>query len=77
MELVLGLFINPVDEWNSKVQNIKLQEISDTKTPADIDIKTNSKAQQVAHAIISSIGGGGHAIAARKNIKLVAPGGRK
>jgi hypothetical protein len=28
-----------VDEWNSKVPNIKLQEITETKTPADIDIK--------------------------------------
>jgi hypothetical protein len=62
-----------VDEWNSKVSNIKLQEITDTKTPVDIDINTSSKALQVAHATISSIGGG-HALAARKGIKLVAPG---
>jgi matrixin len=57
-----------VDEWNSKVPNIKLQEITDGN--ADIDINTNSKAPKVAHAI--SIGG--PKISAGKNIKLVAPG---
>ena len=40
-----------VDEWNSKVPNIKLQEVTDSKTPADIDISTNSKAPKVTHAI--------------------------
>jgi hypothetical protein len=38
-----------IDEWNSKVPNIKFQEITDNNTPADIDIKTNSKAQQLTH----------------------------
>ena len=33
-----------IDEWNSKVSNIQLQEITDTNTPADIDINTNTKA---------------------------------
>jgi hypothetical protein len=63
-----------IDEWNSKVPNIKLQEITtDNNTPADIDIKTSSKSVQVTRAT-STIVGGGHAIAARKNIKFVAPG---
>jgi predicted Zn-dependent protease len=70
---VVNAIHQAIDEWNSRVPNIKLQEITDSNTPADIDIKTNSKAQQVAHATISTTGGG-HAIAARKGIKLVAPG---
>jgi hypothetical protein len=57
-----------VDEWNSKVPNIKLQEVTDSN--ADIDIKTNSKASKVTHSV--SIGG--PKISAVKNIKLVAPG---
>jgi hypothetical protein len=59
-----------VDEWNSKLPNIQLQEVTDSKAPADIDISTNSKAPKVSHAI--SIGG--PKISAGKNIKLVAPG---
>jgi predicted Zn-dependent protease len=70
---VVNAIHQAIDEWNSRVPNIKLQEITDINTPADIDIKTSSKALQVAHATISSIDGG-HAIAARKGIKLVAPG---
>jgi predicted Zn-dependent protease len=70
---VVNAIHQAIDEWNSRVPNIKLQEITDINTPADIDIKTSSKTLQVAHATISSIGGG-HAIAARKGIKLVAPG---
>src|ERR671939_1407266 len=42
-----------VDEWNSKIPNIKLQEVTDSN--ADIDISTNSKASKVTHSI--SIGG--------------------
>ena len=42
-----------VNEWNSKIPNIKLQEA--TGSNADIDISTNSKAPKVSHAI--SIGG--------------------
>src|SRR5918912_62989 len=57
-----------VDEWNSKIPNIKLQEA--TGSNADIDISTNSKAPKVSHAI--SIGG--PRISSGKNIKLVAPG---
>jgi predicted Zn-dependent protease len=57
-----------VDEWNSKIPNIKLQEVTDSN--ADIDINTNSKAPKVSHAI--SIGG--PKLSAGKNIKLVAPG---
>jgi hypothetical protein len=59
-----------IDEWNSKVPNIQLQEITDSNTPADIDIKTKSKAPRVS--IIST--NDGHAISDRKNIKLVQPG---
>ena len=57
-----------VDEWNSKIPNIKLQEA--TGSNADIDISTNSKAPKVSHAI--SIGG--PKLSSGKNIKLVAPG---
>jgi predicted Zn-dependent protease len=65
-----------IDEWNSKVPNIKFQEITDNNTPADIDIKTNSKAQRLTHDTIPTIPtiSGGHAIAARKNIRVVQPG---
>jgi predicted Zn-dependent protease len=57
-----------VDEWNSKIPNIKLQEVTDSN--ADIDISTNSKASKVSHAI-SMVG---PKISSGKNIKLVAPG---
>jgi hypothetical protein len=57
-----------VDEWNSKIPNIKLQEVSDSN--ADIDISTNSKAPKVSHAISM----GGPKLSAGKNIKLIAPG---
>jgi hypothetical protein len=57
-----------VDEWNSKISNIKLQEVTDST--ADIDISTNSKASKVSHAISM----GGPKLSAAKNIKLIAPG---
>jgi predicted Zn-dependent protease len=57
-----------VDEWNSKIPNIKLQEV--TGSNADIDISTNSKAPKIDHAI--SIGG--PKLSSGNNIKLVAPG---
>ena len=57
-----------VDEWNSKIPNIKLQEVTDSN--ADIDISTISKAPKVSHDI--SIGG--PKLSAGKNFKLVAPG---
>src|SRR5919197_1969443 len=60
-----------IDEWNSKVSNIKLQESIDNNTSADIDIKISSKAPQVTHAAGTI---GGHAIVAGKNTKLVQPG---
>jgi hypothetical protein len=60
-----------IEEWNSKITNIKL-ESTDDNISADIDIKISSKASQVTHDVGSiSVG---HAIAARKNIKLVQPG---
>jgi hypothetical protein len=61
-----------VDEWNSKVPNIKLQEITDTKAPTNIDIKTSSKTSKVTHAVSTVVGES--KISAGKNIKLVAPG---
>jgi predicted Zn-dependent protease len=61
-----------IDEWNSKVSNIKLQESTDDTKPADIDINFSSKAQRLTHDTIPTIGG--HAIATRKNIKVVQPG---
>jgi Matrixin len=57
-----------VDEWNSKIPNIKLQEA--TGSNADIDISTISKSPKVSHAV--SIGG--PKLSSGKNIKLVAPG---
>ena len=57
-----------IDEWNSKIQNIKLQEVTDSN--ADIDISTNSKAPKLSHAISM----GGPKLSGGKNIKLVAPG---
>jgi hypothetical protein len=57
-----------VDEWNSKIPNIKLQEVTDNN--ADIDISTISKSPKVSHAI-SMVG---PKISSGKNIKLVAPG---
>ena len=57
-----------IDEWNSKIPNIKLQEVTDSN--ADIDISTNSKAPKLSHAISM----GGPKLSGEKNIKLVAPG---
>jgi hypothetical protein len=57
-----------IDEWNSKVPNINLQEVTDSD--ADIDIKTNSKASKVTHSSVI----GESKISVGKNIKLVAPG---
>ncbi|HYY49675.1 MAG TPA: matrixin family metalloprotease, partial [Nitrososphaeraceae archaeon] len=57
-----------VAEWNSKIPNIKLQEVTDSN--ADIDISTISKSPKVSHAI--SIGG--PKLSSGKNIKLIAPG---
>ena len=51
--------------------SIKL-ESTDDNTSADIDIKISSKASQVTHDVTSITSS--HAIAARKNIKLVQPG---
>jgi hypothetical protein len=61
-----------IDEWNSKVPKIQLQEITDSNTPADIDITTNKKAPQLAHSNIRTTDG--HSISDRKSIKLVQPG---
>ena len=70
---VVKIVHQAIDEWNSKLPNIQLQEVIDNNTPADIDIKTSSKAPQIARSAIPNIVGG-HTIAPRKNIKLVQPG---
>jgi hypothetical protein len=70
---VVKIVRQAIDEWNSKLPNIQLQEVTDSNTPADIDIKTSSKAPQVARSTIPTIVGG-HTIAPKKNIKLVQPG---
>ena len=57
-----------VDEWNSKIPNIKLQEA--TGSDADIDISTISKSPKISHSI-SMVG---PKISSGKNIRLVAPG---
>jgi Matrixin len=57
-----------VDEWNSKIPNIKLQEVTDTN--ADIDISTISKSPKVTHSV-SMVG---PKLSSGANIKLVAPG---
>jgi Matrixin len=57
-----------VREWNSKVPNIQLQEITDDN--ADIGIKTKSKAPKVTHSDSKDES----KISAGKNIKLVQPG---
>jgi hypothetical protein len=67
---VVNVVHQAIDEWNSKVPNIKLESI-DNNTPADIDIKISSEAPQVTHTIGTI---GGHAIVAGKNTKLVQPG---
>ena len=70
---VVKIVRQAVDEWNSKLPKIQLQEVTDNNTPVDIDIKTSSKASQVARSTIPTIVGG-HTIVPRKNIKLVQPG---
>lgn len=70
---VVKIVHQAIDEWNSKLPTIQLQEVTDNNTPADIDIKTSSKAPQVARSTIPTIVGG-HTLAPRKNIKLVQPG---
>jgi Matrixin len=67
---VVNVVHQAIDEWNSKVPNIKLESI-DNNTPADIDIKISSEAPQVTHTIGTI---GGHTIVAGKNTKLVQPG---
>ena len=70
---VVKIVHQAIDEWNSKLPNIQLQEVIGNNTPVDIDIKTSSKAPQIARSTIPTIVGG-HTIAPRKNFKLVQPG---
>jgi hypothetical protein len=58
-----------IDEWNSKVPNLQFQEITDSNTPADIDIQTNSKTPQVAHSTIRTTDG--HTISDKKIYKSI------
>src|SRR5919202_5228206 len=55
---VVKIVRQAVDEWNSKLPKIQLQEVTDNNTPVDIDIKTSSKASQVARSTIPTIVGG-------------------
>jgi hypothetical protein len=70
---VVKIVHQAIDEWNSKLPNIQLQEVIGNNTPVDIDIKTSSKAPQIARSTIPTIVGG-HTIVPRKNFKLVQPG---
>src|SRR5919202_4439029 len=68
---VVKIVHQAIDEWNSKLLNIQLQEVTDNNTPADIDIKTSSKAPQVAYADNTV---DDRAIVAGKDTKWVQPG---
>ena len=68
---VANIVYQAIDEWNSKVPNIKLQETTDSNTRADIDIKIGSNVPQVTRAIDTIRG---HAILAGKNTQFVQPG---
>jgi Matrixin len=67
---VVKIVRQAIDEWNSKLPNIQLQEVTDSD--ADIDTKTSSKSSKVSHTFSTVIDG--PKISAGKNIKLVAPG---
>lgn len=68
---VVKIVHQAIDEWNSKLPNIQLQEVTDNNTPADIDIKTNSNAPLIAYAD-STVDG--RAIVAGKDTKWIQPG---
>lgn len=61
---------NAIEEWNTKINGIKLVEISDS-TSADIQINLNSKAPKLQTSVNNNHG---HVKAAGKDIRLLAPG---
>jgi Matrixin len=61
---------NAIGEWNTKINGIKLVEISDS-TSADIEINLNSKALKLQTSVNNNHG---HIKAAGKDIRLLAPG---
>ena len=61
---------NAIGEWNTKINGIKLVEISDS-TSADIEINLNSKALKLQTSVNDNHG---HVKAAGKDIRLLAPG---
>ena len=63
---------NAIEEWNSKIMGIKIEESTNDNTPADIDIKISSKSSRVTHATNTIVGDNG--IADGKKIKLAQPG---
>ena len=61
---------NAIGEWNTKINGIKLVEISDSNS-ADIQINLNSKAPKLQTSVNNNHG---HIKAAGKDIRLLAPG---
>jgi hypothetical protein len=61
---------NAIEEWNTKINGIKLVEISDSNS-ADIEINLNSKAPKLQ---TSANNNHGHIKAAGKDVRLLAPG---
>ena len=62
---------NAIEEWNTKINGIKLVEISDSNS-ADIQINLNSKAPKLQTSVNNN--NHGHIKAAGKDVKLLAPG---
>jgi hypothetical protein len=61
---------NAIEEWNTKINGIKLVEIPDSNS-ADIEINLNSKAPKLD---TSANNNHGHIKAAGKDVRLLAPG---
>jgi hypothetical protein len=61
---------NAIEEWNTKINGIRLVEISDSNS-ADIQINLNSKAPKLQTSVNNNHG---HIKAAGKDIRLLAPG---
>ncbi len=62
---------NAIEEWNAKINGIKLVEISDSNS-GDIQINLNSKAPKLQTSVNNN--NHGHIKAAGKDIRLLAPG---
>ena len=62
---------NAIEEWNTKINGIKLVEISDSNS-ADIQINLNSKAPKLQTSVSNN--NHGPIKAAGKDIRLLAPG---